>query len=212
MDVTSKIEDLTRKQAAMEEKISRLDCEDVLLRDQNVRERKVLLRQHWDLKVRLRNLRSRLKEKTRPEGIPSQKDKSPEIVVEEMNREEAFKEVSATENDIDGSECSLDESFYTACGSIGPDIASDSDEMEDDEEEEVRPVVALQPVLDLQKTKLIREEESQQCWGREEKTETELELESQVGRWVRRNKSSILQQVRLKLAEEQRQGQGERSG
>ena len=211
MDVTSKIEDLTRKQAAMEEKISRLDCEDVLLRDQNVRERKVLLRQHWDLKVRLRNLRSRLKEKTRPEGIPSQKDKSPEIVVEEMNREEAFKEVSATENDIDGSECSLDESFYTACGSIGPDIASDSDEMEDDEEEEVRPVVALQPVLDLQKTKLLREE-SQQCWGREERTETELELESQVGRWVRRNKSSILQQVRLKLAEEQRQGQGERSG
>ena len=234
MDVTSKIEDLTRKQAATEEKISKLECKDILLSEEDVRERKfkkkVLLMQHCDVKIRLRNLRSMLKEKSRANQPLSQnelkEEKSPtkNLIDDteseaEINQDESFTDVSDEENDVDESDCSLDETFYTACDSVDSDIAAHLDEVDDEDElsedSRGRPVVALQPVLELQKTQLDLET-NKKCLTEEEKTESDLELECRVSQWVRKNKRSIIQQVKLKLAEEQEmssssagQGQGE---
>ena len=223
MDVTSKIVDLTRKQAALEEKMSTLDCTE-----QIGRERKVLLRQHCDVKIRLKNLRFMRKEKTQAIEFlsQSQKDngktqmmKKIDIKESEMIQDatETVEEVPDPENEVDVSDCSLDETFYTACESVASDIALDFDDVMDEEEEvresnQMRAIVAPQ----LQETRLAEEEESKKCWlGKEES-----ELEVRIGQWVQRNKSSIIQQVRLKLAEEQAmssssvagKGQGERSG
>ena len=62
------------------------------------------------------------------------------------------------------------------------------------------------------------EEERKNCLPGEEETESELEW--RISQWVRKNQSNIIQQVRLKLAEDQErsssssagQGEGERSG
>ena len=225
MDVTSKIVDLTRKQAALEEKMSTLDCTE-----QIGRERKVLLRQHCDVKIRLKNLRYMMKEKTQANEFLSQSQKQKDngkiqmmkkIDVKEsemiQDATETVEEVPDPENEVDVSDCSLDETFYTACESVASDIALDFDDVMDEEEEvresnQMRAIVAPQP----QETRLAEEEESKKCWlGKEES-----ELEVRIGQWIQRNKSSIIQQVRLKLAEEQAmssssvagKGQGERSG
>ena len=195
MDVRSKIEDLTRKKAALEEKMSRLeplDSRDVPW-EQISRERKVLLRQLCDVKIRLKNLRFLLKEKTpavanhflsQEEKDKSQMMKKIDIKESEINQDEteAVNEDSR-ENEVDGSDSSLDETFYTACESRA---SSDSDWDETENEEEVgecnqiRPILALQPLLELQKSKLVphQEEKTKKGWLGEKKEEQEEPEES----------------------------------
>ena len=202
MDVRSKIEDLTRKKAALEEKMSRLeplDSRDVPW-EQISRERKVLLRQLCDVKIRLKNLRFLLKEKTpavanhflsQEEKDKSQMMKKIDIKESEINQDEteAVNEDSR-ENEVDGSDSSLDETFYTACESRASD--SDWDETENEEEvgecNQIRPILALQPLLELQKSKLVPhlEEEIKKGWLGEEKEEQEKQGEKhgrRRGKW-----------------------------
>ena len=182
------------------------------------------------MKIRLKNLRYMMKEKTQANEFLSQSQKQKDngktqmmkkidIKESEMIQDatETVEEVPDPENEVDVSDCSSDETFYTACESVASDIALDFDDVMDEEEEvresnQMRAIVAPQ----LQETRLAEEEESKKCWlGKEES-----ELEVRIGQWIQRNKSSIIQQVRLKLAEEQAmssssvagKGQGERSG
>jgi len=242
VDIENKIQCMLTKKLSLEDKIVQLDakgpCLGKYFQMQIEPERKVLLRQLCDVKIRLRNLRrekgkERVKEKvkekveetvkakTRDNSFISPVEKSPRTS-EDSNTSNLTDIVSEDED----SDCLEDsDSFYTACDTIIHDLDLSNDleedivdefEAEANEYQEARPVVPLLPVLQHQKTELLRELRE----GKEDNMESvsdslyeseedlpvtsslkpRTETERKIASWVKKNKSNIVQHVR-KLTE-----------
>ena len=150
-EIERKIQSLTKKKLTLEEKFDKLESKSVCLGQyfqitQIELEKKVLLRQLCDVRIRLKNLnRQKVREKTRVTSFLSQVERSFQRIQEAGLDLHTSGLPGVVE---DEAEVSLDDSFYTACE--GDDLASDlDDELEEFDEQQTKPVVPLLPVLQL---------------------------------------------------------------
>ena len=150
-EIESKIQSLTKKKMSLEEKFDKLESKSVCLGQyfqitQIELEKKVLLRQLCDVRIRLKNLnRQKVREKTRVTSFLSQVERSFQRI-QEAGLDLHTSGLPGVEEDK--AEVSLDDSFYTACE--GDDLASDlDDELEEVDEQQTKPEVPVLPVLQL---------------------------------------------------------------
>ena len=146
-EIERKIQSLTKKKLTLEEKFDKLESKSVCLGQyfqitQIELEKKVLLRQLCDVRIRLKNLnRQKVREKTRVTSFLSQVERSFQRIQEAGLDLHTSGLPGVVE---DEAEVSLDDSFYTACE--GDDLASDlDDELEEVDEQQTKPVVPLLP-------------------------------------------------------------------
>jgi len=211
-EIERKIQSLTKKKLTLEEKFDKLESKSVCLGQyfqitQIELEKKVLLRQLCDVRIRLKNLnRQKVREKTRVTSFLSQVERSFQRI-KEAGLDLHTGGLPGVEEDE--AEVSLDDSFYTACE--GDDLASDlDDELEEFDEQQTKPEVPVLPVLQLPGQRRDHENNIENDGESvlESQFEDDLsgssslmtpspnrETEREIASWVRKHNNNIVQQV-----------------